>query len=131
MGAEFGLGRRGEQRMVELTGLHEAAGQVDAADRAGPLIVQQPGPGEIAAGHAFHRHHVELTNHQRPAQHFSGDAGVVRRSGQVVGVSRMPKKNTLIAVRIRPLSGIRVSRMKSKAEIRSEATNSRCSSSIR
>ena len=83
--AEFGLGGRREQRLVELAGLPEAGRQRDAADLTGALVVQQAGAGEVAAGHTLHRHHVECANHQRAAQHLVGDARIVGRPGQVVG----------------------------------------------
>ena len=42
---------------------------------------------------------------QRAAEHLLGDARIVGRAGQVVGRLDESKKNTLIAVRMRPLSG--------------------------
>ena len=82
---EFGLGRRGEERLVELARLDQTGGQVDTADRSGVLIVEQSGAGEIAAGHALHRHHVESPNNQRAAQHLGRDARVIGRAGQMIG----------------------------------------------
>ena len=71
--------------VVELAGLAEARRQRDAADLTGLLVVQQARAGQVAAGDALHRDHVELAHHQRAAEHLVGDARVVGRAGQVVG----------------------------------------------
>ncbi|SKT76613.1 Uncharacterised protein [Mycobacteroides abscessus subsp. abscessus] len=70
------------------------------------------------------------TSNARPNT-SSGMRGSSGGPARWFGTVSSPKKNTLIAVRMRPLSGIGVSRTKSNAEIRSVATNSRCSSSTR
>ena len=107
---KFGLAGRREERLGELAGLGQALGQLDATHLAGLAVVDQPGPGQVAAGDALDGHHVQPADHQRPAEHLCGDALVVGRAGEVVGPSRKSKKNTLIAVRMRPLSGIALSR---------------------
>ena len=70
---------------AELAGLGQAGRQHDTADLAGPLVVQQSRAGQVAAGHALHRDHLQFAHHQRAAQHLVGDPRVVGRAGQVVG----------------------------------------------
>ena len=82
--AEVCLGRRGEQRVVEPAGFGQPGRQVDATHRSGGPVVDQPGTGEVAACDAFHRNHVQCPDHQCAAEYLGGDAGVLRRAGEVI-----------------------------------------------
>ena len=63
-------------------------------DLAGLLVVDQSRAGQVAAGHALHRHHLQLAHHQRAAQHLVGDALVVGRPGEVVGRLARSRRRT-------------------------------------
>ena len=70
--------------MVESAGLHESGGQNDAAEGAAALVVQQARSGQITTRDTFHRHHIELADHQCPTQHLGGDPRIIGGSRQVI-----------------------------------------------
>ena len=68
---ELGLGGGREDRRGQAGGLGQPLGQGDAADGAALSVLDQAGAGEVAAGHALDRVHL-----QPPADHgTSGDLG--------------------------------------------------------
>ncbi len=82
--AQLGLAGGREDRVGKLARLHQPLGQCDAAHRAGLVVVDQPRPREVAAGHALDGDHVELPDHQRAAENLFGDPAVVGFTGQMV-----------------------------------------------
>ncbi len=69
----LGLGGGGEDRRIQAGGLGEAGRQVVAAHGAAGAVVGQARAGEVAAGHALQRHHVQAAAAQSPAGHLGGD----------------------------------------------------------
>ena len=78
------LRRRGEDRLIQLGGLDQALRELDAADRAGGLVLLQSGASEVAASHAFEGNHIQLLAHHGAPEHLLGDALVIQRSREVV-----------------------------------------------
>src|SRR5690606_1244993 len=68
--AEFGLGRRREERFGQLAGLLQAGRQLDAAQRAGGLVVLPAGTDQVAARHGLDEDRLEALDHHRPAAHL-------------------------------------------------------------
>ena len=73
--AELGLGGRREDRLGQPAAVLEPGRQRDAADLAGRAVVEQPGPGEVAAGDALDGVHREPLAHDRPAAYGVRDVG--------------------------------------------------------
>ncbi|SKZ00284.1 Uncharacterised protein [Mycobacteroides abscessus subsp. abscessus] len=57
------LGRGSEDRFRQLVGLMQTRREYDAAHRAGLVVVDETGPGQIAAGDAFDGNHRQLVHH--------------------------------------------------------------------
>ena len=79
------LGGRGEDGLGQAGSLGESLWQLNAAYAAGCLVLLESRTGEITAGDALERKHVELLHDHCAAKDFLGDALVIERSGQVVG----------------------------------------------
>ena len=109
--------------------LDEARRQLDAADRAGLLVVLAPRAGEVAAHDGLHRQRLGLVHHDRAAgEVLALGVGAERlRVDEVVGddgARSCSNQKLAICVSTTPLSGIGVGRMTSKAESRSLVTMS-------
>nr|WP_030348858.1 hypothetical protein [Streptomyces sp. NRRL S-1022] len=84
--ADLGLGGRGEDRGREFGAVDEALGESEAADRTGLVVLQQAGAGEVAAGHALHRDHLQRLADQRAARPVGrGALGQLGADDVVVG----------------------------------------------
>ncbi len=77
--AELGLGRGGEDRFRQPGSVDQTGGQRHAAHSPGRAVLDQPGPGQVPAGHALDGEHL-----QRPAQHGATGHGLGYLGGQHV-----------------------------------------------
>ena len=66
MAANLGLGGRREDGLGELGGIHQARGQLDAADGAVGLVLLKAAAGQVTADDALDREHLGLL-HQHEA----------------------------------------------------------------
>ena len=111
--ARFRLGRRREDRLGQLLGSRAARAAADAADRAALAILLPAGAGQVAAHDALDRHHLRLA---RPAScgraacsACAANAGPMSATSMLsrwFGTSRKSNQNSVMPVRMRPLSGM-------------------------
>jgi hypothetical protein len=73
--AELGLGRRGEDRLVQARALDQPGAQRDAADLAGGVVVEQAGAAQVPAGDTLDGEHLQLLAHHRAPGDLGRDVG--------------------------------------------------------
>ena len=89
MGAQVRLGGRGEKRRLQLVGVHQAGGELVAADRARGLVVLEARARQVPAHDALDGQGLGLAHDHGPAFQFVGVWGqggreIAHVSGQKV-----------------------------------------------
>ena len=85
MVADLRLRCRSEDRFLQTRCLSEPVGQFNIADAAFAAVLLQCRTGEVAAGDALVRHHLQALAQHGPAQHGLRNPRIIRRADDMIG----------------------------------------------